>query len=146
MPVYFHSEDTRFQLREKRIYKQWIENVVGEHHKNVQNLNIIFSSNEYLLEINKKYLNHNYHTDVITFNYNEGNDISGDIFVGIDQVRLNCLEQKVSFENELSRVMIHGVLHLLDYDDVTNESKREMRKKEDWALKFLGREEDGKDI
>lgn len=146
MPIYFHSEDTRFELKGKKIYKQWIENVVREHCRTVQNLNIIFSSNEYLLEINKKYLNHIYHTDVITFNYNDGNAISGDIFVSIEQVRLNCKEQKETFESELRRVMIHGVLHLLDYDDVTKESKKEMRIKEDWALKILGGEDDGKAI
>lgn len=146
MPVYFHSEDTRFELKGKNIYKRWIEKVVREHRKTIQNINIIFSSNEYLLEINRKYLNHNYFTDVITFDYNDEKTISGDIFVSIDQVRLNCQEQKVIFLNELSRVMIHGVLHLLDYDDATNESKMEMRIKEDWALKILRGADDGNDI
>lgn len=146
MPVYFHSEDTLFELKGKRIYKRWIEKVVGEHRKTVQNINIIFSSNEYLLDINRKYLNHNYYTDVITFDYNDEKIISGDIFVSIDQVRLNCRDQKVTFLNELRRVMIHGVLHLLDYDDATNESKMEMRIKEDWALKILRGADDGKDI
>lgn len=146
MPVYFHSEDTRFELKGKKIYKQWVEIIVQEHHKTVQNLNIIFSSNEYLLELNRKYLNHNYYTDVITFDYTHENAVSGDIFVSIDQVRLNCQDQEVTFENELARVMIHGVLHLLGYDDSTHESAMEMRLKEDWALKSLREVEDGKDI
>jgi probable rRNA maturation factor len=146
VPVYFHSEDTRFELKGKKIYKQWVEIIVQEHHKTVQNLNIIFSSNEYLLELNRKYLNHNYYTDVITFDYTIENAVSGDIFVSIDQVRLNCQDQEVTFENELARVMIHGVLHLLGYDDSTHESAMEMRLKEDWALKSLREVEDGKDI
>lgn len=146
MPVYFHSEDTRFKLKRKKVYKGWIESVVQEHSKTARDINIIFSSNKYLLEINKKYLNHNYHTDVITFNYNDGNAISGDIFVSIDQVRLNCQEHKVTFQNELSRVMIHGVLHLLAYDDATNESKKRMRVAENWALMILEGADDGKNI
>lgn len=146
MPVYFHSEDIRFELKRKRIYKGWIESVVDQHRKSVQNINIVFCSNPYLLEINKKYLNHNYHTDVITFNYNEGNSISGDIFVSVDQVRLNCEEQNESFHDELLRVLIHGVLHLLGYDDSTNELRNNMRIAENWALKILGGKGDGKEI
>lgn len=146
MPVFFHSEDTRFELKGKKSYKRWIENIVHSHRKTLQNINIIFSSNEYLLEINKRYLNHNYYTDVITFDYSEGKTISGDIFVSIEQVRMNCLEQEVTFQDELSRVMIHGVLHLLGYDDASNEAVKEMRIKEDWALMILRGEDDGKDI
>lgn len=146
MPVYFHSEDTRFELKRKKIYKRWIERVVREHNRTVQNISIIFSSNEYLLEINKRYLNHNYHTDVITFSYNDGNVVSGDIFVSIEQVLLNCREQNVDFQDELNRVMIHGVLHLLDYDDDTTESKKKIRIAEDKAMKTLGEAEDGKEI
>jgi rRNA maturation RNase YbeY len=143
VPVYFHSEDTRFELKRKKIYKGWIKSVIDQHNKSVANINIVFCSNEYILEINKLYLNHNYHTDVITFNYNEGIEISGDIFVSVEQVRLNCQEHNVSFQNELSRVIIHGVLHLLAYDDSTSDEQSKMRSAEDLALKQFGGKGDG---
>jgi rRNA maturation RNase YbeY len=144
VPVFFHSEDTSFDLKGKKIYKGWIEGVVDKHQKTVQNINIVFCSNQFLLKINKKYLNHHYYTDVITFNYNEENSISGDIFVSVDQVLLNSKEQNETFLDELRRVMIHGVLHLLGYDDSTNEFRKSMRTAENWALKILGDNGDGK--
>ena len=98
-------------------------------------LHIIFCSDDYLLDINKKYLNHDYFTDIITFNYNENNTIIGDLFISVDRVKENAKELKVDFNNELFRVIIHGVLHLCGYNDKTQDQLKEIRTKED---EFLG--------
>ncbi len=146
MPVLFHSEDTDFSLPKKRLYTSWIGNIIKQHAKSAGNLNIIFCSNHVLLEINRKYLNHNYFTDVVTFEYDVTEGIDGDIFVSVDQVKLNADELKVDFIDELCRVIIHGVLHLLGYKDDTEEKVQNMRVLEDSALNFLKRLENGKKV
>ena len=97
-------------------------------------LSFIFTSNERLRLMNQEFLNHNYFTDVITFDYSEGNRISGDVFISIEQLRLNAEIYDVSVEDEQRRVMIHGVLHLMAYGDASDEEKEIMRKKENEAL------------
>ena len=137
MPVYFHTEDTDFSLEEEDLYERWIDTAIKNKGKESGQINVIFASNRYLLEKNKQYLNHNYFTDVITFEYNEEEFISGDVFISVDQVRENSLYYSVSFTNELERVIIHGVLHLLGLKDSNEEEKRIMRKKEDEGLEVL---------
>ncbi|MEX0982281.1 MAG: rRNA maturation RNase YbeY [Bacteroidales bacterium] len=137
MPVYFHSEKTGFLLKNKKLYRQWIDEVVNDYSKSIGNLNFIFTTNDYLLEINKQFLNHNHFTDVITFSYNDKDIVSGDIFVSIDQVKLNSIEHKESFINELSRIMIHGVLHLLGFNDDSREEMKKMRMMETASLNRL---------
>lgn len=137
MPVFFHSEDVQFVLDKTNRFKQWIALVVEEENYTLGSLNIIFTSNDYLLKINQDYLNHNYYTDVITFNYNIESQISGDIFVSTDQIKINSEELEIEFVKELSRVIIHGVLHLMGYNDNKEEEIAEMRLMEDWALKLL---------
>ncbi len=146
MPVYFHSEKTCFQLKDKKRYRQWIEDVVGNSFKSVGNINIIFTSNDHLLKINKQYLNHNYYTDVVTFNYNENDIISGDVFISIDQVEINSKELDIMYMNELSRVMIHGVLHLLGFGDDNSKEIKTMRMMENAYLKWLKEYGDGKEV
>lgn len=146
MPVFFHSELTGFSLKGEARYKHWIETVLSGHGKKTGNLNIIFTSNDYLLEINRKYLNHDYYTDVISFNDSEGNVISGDIFVSIDQVKINSKLHNVGFINELCRVMIHGVLHLVGFDDKDAIHQASMRKQEDHALNLLEVTGNGRNI
>lgn len=97
------------------------------------NINFIFCTDEELLKLNKKYLHHNTYTDVITFNYND-NDLSGDIYISIDRVRLNSVKYKVTFNNELHRVMLHGVLHLIGYNDKSKKQKETMVKAENKYL------------
>jgi rRNA maturation RNase YbeY len=132
--INFHSDDIEFTLGKEERYIKWIENVVVEHGFIIQTINIIFTSNRNILKINREYLQHNYYTDVITFNYNNENSIFGDIYISIEEVLENSKEYKVDFINEISRVIIHGVLHLLGYDDDTAGGKEEMRKLEDEAL------------
>lgn len=137
MPVYFHTENVQFIFNRRNFIKKWIRLVIEEHHRATGSVNIIFTSNDYLLEINREYLNHNYNTDVITFEYNEEKLISGDIFVSIEQVKINAESFHESFEKELYRVIIHGVLHLLGFKDSTKREKKEMREEEDKALDLL---------
>ena len=100
-------------------------------------INIIFCSDNYILDVNQRYLNHDYFTDIISFDYCEGNVISGDLFISIDTVRDNAEFYKAdSFDNELQRVMVHGVLHLIGYDDHTPEDQALMREKENYYLDF----------
>lgn len=146
MPIFFHSELPGFTLKEEGIIQKWIHAVLSSHQKKTDNLNIIFTSNDYLLEINRKYLNHNYYTDVISFDDSSGNVISGDIFVSVEQVKINSGYHNVGFINELCRVMIHGVLHLVGFGDADAQQKKIMRKQEDQALDLLEEIRDGKDI
>jgi rRNA maturation RNase YbeY len=98
---------------------------------------LIFCSDEYLLDVNKKYLNHDYYTDIITFDYVEDKIISGDIFISSDRVRENANQFNVSFEMELFRIIIHGILHLLGYKDKTKKDKSLMTEKENFYLSRL---------
>ncbi len=137
MLVFFHTESIKFPFNRRRLFKKWIIHVAELHGKSVGIVNIIFTSNEYLLTLNQEYLNHNYYTDVITFEYNVENIISGDIFVSVEQVKNNHINYDSSFDIELSRVVIHGVLHLLGFKDTTSQESIEIRSKEDEALDLL---------
>ena len=100
-------------------------------------LSLIFCSDDFLLEINKTHLDHDYYTDILTFSYNEKKTINGDLFISLDRVRENAESNKVEFLNELSRVVIHGILHLCGYNDKTPEETSLMREKESYYLKTL---------
>jgi len=132
--ITFHGEEIRFELKQKIFHKKWIRYWLESHHLQPGALSFIFTSNERLKLMNQEFLNHNYFTDVITFDYSEGKSISGDVFISIEQVRLNAKEYTVSVEEEQRRVMIHGVLHLMGYTDASDEEKQIMRKKENEAL------------
>ncbi|MAY84882.1 MAG: rRNA maturation RNase YbeY [Flavobacteriales bacterium] len=133
-PIHFHSEEVDFSLSNQEEHISWIQNVIDQESKKVGELNFIFCSDDYLLTINQEYLKHDYYTDIITFNYNEEDAISGDIFISIDRITENAKERAIPFEIELERVMIHGVLHLIGYDDKEPESQATMRAKEDFCL------------
>jgi probable rRNA maturation factor len=137
--IRFHSEITGFKPLSPLIRRRWIEQVIRAEKKSPGNLNFIFCSDPYLLDINVRYLNHDYYTDVITFDYSSGKTVAGDIFISIDRVKDNALTEKQDFETELSRILIHGVLHLLGYSDKGSIPKAQMRKKEDKYLSLLGK-------
>jgi probable rRNA maturation factor len=137
VPVYYHSEEISFYFPEQDLSTMWIKAVLSSHKAVCGTINIVFTSNAYLLKINQEYLKHNYFTDVITFDLSEENLISGDVFISVDQVRINSQELNVTFYNELNRVMIHGILHMLGFKDHFLEEKTEMRRMEDKALKIL---------
>jgi len=134
VPVYFHTEEIKFNLRYKRLHKQWIGQWIVLNQKSPGNLNFLFTSNERIKLINQKYLNHNYFTDVISFDYTEGNLIAGDIVISVEEVKKNAEFYGAEWLDELRRVMIHGVLHLMGYGDKTQEERIIMRKKENEAL------------
>ena len=108
--------------------------VAGSEMCQLGDINIIFCSDNYILDINIKYLQHDYFTDIITFDYCEGKKLSGDLFISIDSVRENSEHYGTEFADELNRVMVHGVLHLIGYDDHTEEDIKVMRSKEDYYL------------
>lgn len=137
MPVKFFTEDTQFNLKNRKILKSWIKSSIESETKVLGDINYIFTSDEYLLSVNKEYLSHNYYTDIITFNYCNENVINGDIFISIETVKNNSKRYNVTFKEELHRVMIHGVLHLVAYDDQNEEQKAEMREKENFYLDRL---------
>lgn len=136
MPVVnFFEEDITFKLKNKAQVRQWInETVIAEGYK-LKEITYIFCSDTYLLQINQQYLDHDTYTDIITFdNSEEEGKIIGDIFISIERIRENALKFKVSETEELHRVIIHGVLHLLGYKDKTAASKEKMTQKEDEYL------------
>jgi rRNA maturation RNase YbeY len=132
--VSFHKEGVSFQLKEKNRHKRWIHASIKSKAKIPGELAIIFTSNEQLRLMNREYLNHNYFTDVITFDYTEEGIISGDIFISVDQVNLNAATHGTKPDDEMRRVMIHGVLHLMGFRDGTGDEREEMRKLEEEAL------------
>lgn len=117
--------------------KKWIKNTIVYHNHKTGDISIIFCSDEYLLKINQSYLNHDYFTDIITFNYNKNLIISGDIYISADIVRLNAVEFNVSEKEEFLRVIIHGILHLLGFNDQNESEIQEMRNKENEALEIF---------
>lgn len=136
--IHLFSEDTNFDLQNADAVSTWIQSVIGDSAFELVEVNYIFCSDNHLLEINRQYLEHDYFTDIITFNNSENaKEIEADIFISIDRVKENADDSNQSFENELHRVMIHGILHLLGYDDKTEEQKKEMRRKEDSCLSLL---------
>jgi rRNA maturation RNase YbeY len=132
--ISFHTEEVNFNLKQKLRHKKWIKEWIAKNYKVPGVLSFVFISNERIRLINQEYLNHNYFTDVITFEYTEGDFISGDIFVSVDEVKKNADYYGADIDDEIRRVMIHGVTHLLGYQDGNEEEKRIMRKKENEAL------------
>ncbi|MEN8226957.1 MAG: rRNA maturation RNase YbeY [Bacteroidota bacterium] len=134
MAISFHSEGIPFDLKQKIRHKQWIRSCIKFNKKLPGDFNFIFTSNERLRLMNREYLNHNYFTDVITFDYTKDHTISGDLFISIDQVKKNAEFYGVKADEELRRVMIHGVLHLLGFKDASSGEREIMREKENEAL------------
>lgn len=134
--IEFHFE-TDFQLSNIEKYNAWVHSVCKSEGCGVGELNYIFCSDSYLLDINQRYLQHDTFTDIITFDYTEGKIISGDIYISIDRVKENGIAYNVSFENELLRVMSHGILHLAGYKDKNEEHIKEMRSKEEEKIKMF---------
>lgn len=126
--------ETEFKLLAKANIANWIsKSIVNEAFKE-GDINFIFCDDNYLLDMNVKYLKHKTLTDIISFDYSLGKIVSGDIFISIDRIRDNALKYEVKFDDELKRVIIHGILHFCGYNDKTKEDKRLMRKKEDYYL------------
>jgi probable rRNA maturation factor len=133
--IEFFSEDISFTLSKPRRTSNWIKRIAQKERREVVAVSYIFCSDAYLLQLNQQYLNHNTLTDIITFDYSEGaKQLEGEIYISIDRVKENAEKFKVSFQDELDRVMIHGVLHLIGYKDKKPADKALMRKKEEASL------------
>ena len=132
--VSYFTEDIAFSFKEKRLTSRWLKFVAESEAKRLGDISVIFCSDNYILDVNIKYLKHDYYTDIITFDYCEGNRLSGDLFISIDSVRENAAFYGTEFADELNRVIVHGVLHLIGYDDHTEEDIAVMRAKENYYL------------
>lgn len=132
--ISYHVEDTDFSFKGKTVNNKWLRLVAESEIRRIGDIGIIFCSDKYLLDINRKFIGHDYYTDIITFDYCEGDRLSGDLFISIETVRANSEEYGEGFERELRRVMVHGILHLIGYDDHTRAQQKEMRTKEDYYL------------
>ena len=137
MAINFFNQDIHFTLNNKRKVKKWIKDIITSHGYKIDTINYIFCSDPKILEINIQYLNHNYYTDIITFPLTEEDIISADIFISVETVKSNAKKFNTNFSDELNRVIIHGVLHLLGFNDYTDEEKHTMRANEDKYLHFL---------
>ncbi|MCQ2171875.1 MAG: rRNA maturation RNase YbeY [Bacteroidales bacterium] len=134
--VRYFNEDIKFDFNQRLSNNRWLKFVAGSELKTLGNVNIIFCSDNYILDVNMQYLQHDYFTDIITFDYCEGKTLSGDLFISIDSVRENSVFYGTEFRDELNRVIVHGILHLVGYDDHSDEDIILMRSKEDYYLSF----------
>lgn len=134
----FYFEEIKPIKLQRKSLKNTIELLIKNENFLPGDISVIFCSDDYLLKINEQYLSHDYYTDIVTFDYVENSVISGDLFISVDRVKDNATQVGVSFENELSRVIIHGVLHLAGYKDKTDAEKKAMREKEDFYLEKAG--------
>lgn len=132
--ISYFNQDIEFKLKGKLINNQWLKLVAESEIRRIGDINIIFCSDNYILDVNMKYLGHDYFTDIITFDYCEKDKLNGDLFISIDSVRENALHYGTEFETELNRVMVHGILHLIGYDDHSKKDIKIMREKEDYYL------------
>ena len=134
--IRYFNEGVKFTLKDKMANNRWLKMVAGSEIRSIGDINIIFCSDNYILDVNLRYLGHDYFTDLITFDYCEGKKLSGDMFISVDSVRENALEYGVEFDDELHRVMVHGLLHLIGYDDHTPEEELLIHEKEDYYLRL----------
>lgn len=135
--IAYYSENVRVPKFKRRHMNTWIKAVAQVYGKTIGDVSYIFCDDAKILEVNKTYLKHNYFTDIITFDNTEHNRLSGDVSISVDTVRDNAKRFGVSFSEELHRVMIHGILHLCGQNDKTQEESKQMREKENMALKLV---------
>lgn len=138
MAITFQNQNIRFALKQKVQIKNWIKKIIVAEEKTCGDLNFVFTSDEELLKMNLNFLGHNTYTDIITFDSCEGPVVNGDIIISVERVKENATKFETSFENELHRVIIHGVLHLCGYKDKSKADAEVMRKKENKALSVSG--------
>jgi len=129
--------ETTFEIHDESQFSQWISNVILSENKKEGDINYIFCDDNYLLQINEEYLNHDTLTDIISFDYSVGNELHGDIFISIERVQENASDFHVSFKEELLRVMAHGILHYCGFKDKTEAEELVMRNKENEKIKLF---------
>ena len=129
--------ETSFELVNEPIFSKWISTIISSENKKEGEINYIFCDDDYLVKINQEYLNHDTLTDIISFDYSVGNELHGDIFISVERVKENALDFNVTFDEELKRVMAHGVLHYCGYKDKSSQDEQLMRSKEDEKIKLF---------
>ena len=134
MKIAFHYDNVKFRLRESNAVKRVIGRIISDSGMKAGIIGIIFTSDKKVYEINREFLGHDYYTDIITFNYNEGKTVNGEIYISADRVRENAETYKTLLKTEIKRVIFHGILHLCGYDDRTREQKKKMREMEEMYL------------
>ena len=135
--ISFHNESVNNKTPSKRLLKAWIKEFVSNHGKKVGELAFIFCSDEKILEVNQNFLQHDYYTDIITFDYCEGEIVSGDIFISVERVTENATSHNVEYNAELLRILAHGVLHLIGFQDKSAKKKKEMTENEDLCISLF---------
>lgn len=136
--IFFEYEDiNKPSFLEENKVSLWLNEVASDHHSKIKNLLYIFCNDEYLLEVNKEHLDHDYYTDIITFPYEEGKTIEADILISLERVEENAQEFKVDYSEELMRVMVHGLLHLIGFSDKSEDEITQMREEENKALQKI---------
>jgi probable rRNA maturation factor len=135
--ISFHSEGVNTKTPSKRLLKAWIKEFVSNHGKKVGELAFVFCSDEKILEVNQNFLQHDYYTDIITFDYCEGEIVSGDIFISVERVAENATSHNIEYNTELTRVLAHGVLHLIGFQDKSPKKKKEMTENEDLCISLF---------
>jgi len=134
--IHFFTEQTNFTIKNKTLIREWLTQTVRKHKKQVGEINIIFCNDDYVLKLNEQYLGHDTFTDIITFDFVEDKTISGDIFISVDRMKENAKLFHVEQSTETHRLIVHGVLHLLDYKDDTPKNKKRMTEQEEFALSW----------
>ncbi len=135
--IRFLNEDHPFRITNKLILKRWLNEVIASFDFSTGDIQIIFCTDAYLLDVNRKYLSHDYFTDIITFDDSSEGKLNGDLLISIDRVKENAIEFGVSFDEELNRVIVHGILHLIGFKDKSNKDRQKMREAENKALIML---------
>lgn len=135
--ISFFLQDTEFVYKNKMLSRSWLKETALCESRTIGDVNVIFCSDRYILDVNKKYLGHDYYTDIITFDYCEGSRLSGDLFISVDTVRDNSKFYNSAFDDEIHRVIVHGLLHLIGYDDHSEADQKLMRSKENQYLELL---------
>ena len=134
MAITFHTEDCNYNLKRRRDISSWIRSAAQEEGYKTGDIAVVLCSDEHILKINNEYLQHNYYTDIITFDYSENGTISGDLIISIDTVKSNAVKFGAEFIDELHRVIIHGIMHLCGYKDKNEADAKTMRAKENYYL------------
>jgi len=133
--ILFFSHEVKVRTQHKEKIREWLDKTAKKHHHNIDSVHIIFCSDEFLRKINKEYLNHDYYTDIVTFHYGETEStLSGELYISIDRIRENAVKFNIKREDEKRRVIIHGLLHLLGFNDENREEKEKMNALEDKYL------------
>lgn len=135
--IFFREVDKKCAVDGKKAVGAWLNRVIESHNKTPGEICVVSCSDKHLLSVNKEHLNHDYYTDIITFDYTEGNKISGDLLISFDRVKENASQCGVGFQEELRRVMVHGCLHLCGFKDKSKNEKQTMRQEENKALKLF---------